>query len=99
MDKPKPALPPAHYTNFLSVVPQRSEFFLAFGQVPPGQMEAHAVACLVTSPEQAKAMLGVLRQAVERYEDRFGALPEPAPPSQPQRPAAARAEPPRSRRS
>ena len=99
MDKPKPTLPPGHYANFLSVAPQRSEFYLAFGQVPPGQTEAHAVACLITSPEQAKAMLGVLREAVERYEDRFGALPEPAPASQSQRPAGTRAEPPRSRRS
>lgn len=76
-------LPPAVYVNFLRVAQRQSEMFLVFGQVAQDrQAAAHAFSSFVTSPAHAKAMLGILREAVERYEARFGAIPEieaPAP--------------------
>ena len=72
-------MPPSVYANFLRVASQDSEFFLAFGQVSPGgQPGAHALACLVTTPRHAKAMLDALRKAVEAHEERFGPIPAPA---------------------
>jgi hypothetical protein len=79
MDASKRApLPPAAYVNFLRVAQQRSEFFLAFGQVTQEQVGgAHLVASLVTSPAHAKSMLRALEEAVRRYEERFGEIPVP----------------------
>ena len=99
MDKPTTKLPAALFANYLSVSAKSSSIYLAFGQVPPGQSDAIGVACLVTSAEDAKAMLGVLSQAVERYEERFGALPEPTISTKPARAAKARTDPPRAKRS
>ncbi len=99
MEKPTPKLPAAQFANYLSVSAQRSSFYLAFGQVPPGQSNAIGVACLVTSAEDAKAMLGVLSQAIERYEESFGALPEPTISTKPAPAAKARTDPPRAKRS
>ena len=73
-------LPPALYVNFLRVEPQRSEVFLAFGQLAGADAgEAHLVASLVTSPAHAKSMLRALAEAVARYEERFGEIPAAAP--------------------
>ena len=74
------ALPPALYVNFLRVEPQRSEVFLAFGQLARTDAgQAHLVASLVTSPAHAKSMLRVLAEAVARYEERFGEVPDLSP--------------------
>ena len=92
MDKPKkkpvtkpqakaPMLPPSPYVNFLRVALANSEFHLAFGQMAPGQRQAHLVSSLVTTPFHAKAMLKALSETVERYEEKFGEieLPESKP--------------------
>ncbi len=77
MDAPTPGtLPPALYVNFLRVGPQRSEFFLTFGQLTQEDVGgAHLVASLVTTPAHAKSMLKVLADAVSRYEARLGPIP------------------------
>jgi hypothetical protein len=83
MDQPKQAtLPPATYVNFLAVGQQQTEFFLTFGQIAQ-QREggAHLVSSLVTSPAHAKSMLNALEEAVNRYEKRFGEIPEVQPPT------------------
>ena len=68
-------LPPSTYVNFLRVANNQSEFFLSFGQVAQEQgAGAHLVSSLVTSPAHAKAMLRALADAVERHEQRFGAI-------------------------
>ena len=77
-DPKSPPLPPAHYINLMQVSHTAREFFLAFGQIAPGQQSgvAHLVTQLVTSPQHAKAMLRALEDNIRRYEERFGAISE-----------------------
>jgi hypothetical protein len=88
MDKPKkkpetktqakpPALPPSPYVNLLRVTVANSEVHLAFGQMAPGQGQAHLVSSMVTTPVHAKAMLRALSETVERYEEKFGEIELP----------------------
>ena len=68
-------LPPSTYVNFLRVANNQSEFFLSFGQVAQEQgAGAHLASSLVTTPAHAKAMLRALAEAIERHEQRFGAI-------------------------
>jgi hypothetical protein len=55
----------------------RTEFFLQFGQSSVERAGvAHLVDSLVTTPSHAKAILNALRTNIERYEERFGPIPE-----------------------
>jgi hypothetical protein len=77
-------LPPSVYVNFLRVSHNPSEFYLAFGQVAAdGSQGAHLLSSLITHPSHAKSMLRALREAVGRYEERFGEIPEPEVPPAP----------------
>ena len=71
-------LPPAQYANVMQVSHTAREFFFIFGQLAPGQPSgvAHLVSQLVTSPQHAKSILRALTENIERYEQRFGVIPE-----------------------
>ena len=79
MDDPKTqTIPPCAFVNFLRVALAPSEFHLTFAQRAPGSGQAaHLVASLVTTPVQAKAMLGALSETIDRYEEQYGEMPMP----------------------
>lgn len=67
------------YSNTALVNMNDNEVTLDFLYVPPQSREAFLRARVVVSPRQAKQLQRVLADTVARYEERFGALPEPKP--------------------
>ena len=71
-----PALPAGAYVNLLQIMTAPSEIHLTFGQHGPGQTTgAHLLSSLVTTPIHAKAMLRVLAETLENYEEKYGVIP------------------------
>lgn len=60
------------YANYFEVGHNAFEFILNFGQLYIGEPETHLHTRVVTSPLYAKALLGVLQQAVSQYEESHG---------------------------
>jgi hypothetical protein len=84
MDPKGNVMPPAAYANLLRVAFNPGEFYLAFAQMTQASSDgAHLVSSLVTSPVRAKAILRVLSESVQGYEERFGEIPEPEPAEEP----------------
>jgi hypothetical protein len=66
------------YANFFKVGHNSLEFILDFGQVysgGPSEMIYHTR--IVTSPAYARVLLEVLQEAVQKYQQSFGPIPEP----------------------
>jgi hypothetical protein len=63
------------YSNIASIMFNQSEFFLDFGRMVPGKQEVTVHSRIITSPAHAKELARVLQQNIEKYEDRFGAIP------------------------
>ena len=78
-----PQRPPAQFFNIMQVSHTPREFFFVFGQSPgsqtpdQGYVEVQMISHAVTTPQHAKAMLKVLKENVEKYEQRFWDIPEP----------------------
>ena len=68
--------PRGQYANYFKIGHNAFEFIFDFGQLYNGGMEAHVHTRIVTSPFYAKELLAMLREAVEQYEQSFGALPK-----------------------
>ena len=65
------------YANSVQVRVSLWDFFLMFGQVVPGGPESVHIQNfqgIYVSPQQAKALLGVLQQNVSQYEAAFGEI-------------------------
>ncbi|RMD59812.1 DUF3467 domain-containing protein [Candidatus Parcubacteria bacterium] len=85
MSKPKPNqaatqlkiadnLAGAEYTNLMNLAHRSDEFYLTFFNVFGAS--GRVVAKLITSPSHFKRMVGVMQEAVKRYEDQFGVIKE-----------------------
>ena len=75
--KSAPVPPPSAYINAMQVKHTEGEFFLTFAQrSPQNPGMAHLVSQMVTSPAHAKAMLRALQENIQKYEERFGPIPE-----------------------
>jgi len=67
------------YSNTALVNMNDNEVTLDFLYAPPQSREAFLRSRVVVSPRQAKQLQRVLAETVARYEQRYGALPEPKP--------------------
>ena len=74
--KPQP-LPPSTFVNFLRITHTAGgEFYFDFGQITRDAEAAHLLVSLVTTAMTAKAMLDALSKNVEKYEEKYGTIPE-----------------------
>lgn len=65
------------YANAVQVRPSTWDFFLQFGRLAqshPEEVEMQMFAGVYLSPQQAKAVLGLLRSHIEGYEKAFGEI-------------------------
>ncbi|HZT74672.1 MAG TPA: DUF3467 domain-containing protein [Terriglobales bacterium] len=66
-----------NYANSVQVRPSTWDFFFQFGtmdQKIPDEIEIHMVQGIYLSPQQAKALLGLLQTHVANYEKAFGEI-------------------------
>jgi flagellar protein FlaG len=65
------------YANSVQIRVNLWDFFLMFGnisQTSPENVQIHNFQGIYMSPQQAKALLGVLQQNVSQYETAFGEI-------------------------
>ncbi len=65
------------YANSVQVRVNVWDFFLVFGtlhQATENEVEVHNFQGVYLSPQQAKALMNILRQNVEQYEKTFGEI-------------------------
>jgi flagellar protein FlaG len=65
------------YANSVQIRVNLWDFFLMFGninQTSPDQVQIQNFQGIYVSPQQAKALLGVLQQNVSQYESAFGEI-------------------------
>ncbi len=83
-DENIPKQPPAQFFNVLRVSHTPREFFFMLGQGGGSQSpEAQLIAHVVTTPQHTKAIMQALRENIEKYEAKYGEIPEPGPPDSP----------------
>src|SRR5215510_16368004 len=66
-----------NYANSVQIRVNLWDFFLMFGRVnqtSPENVAIHNFQGVYVSPQQAKALLGVLQQNVQQYETAFGEI-------------------------
>jgi len=64
------------YANYFKVGHNAIEFLFDFGQFYPENREAQLHTRIITSPTYAKALLEIIRESLDRYEQTFGPIPE-----------------------
>jgi hypothetical protein len=62
------------YSNFVLTAHTASEFVLDFARMVPGVNKAKVFARIIMTPQSAKSLSMVLANAVEKYEESFGAI-------------------------
>jgi hypothetical protein len=63
------------YANYCKVGHNAFEFVLDFGQYYPDNGEAQFHTRIISNPVYTKALLQILRESIEQYEQTFGAIP------------------------
>lgn len=66
-----------NYANSVQIRPSTWDFFLQFGtaeQRQPHEIELHMIQGIYLSPQQAKAVLGLLQNHIASYEKAFGEI-------------------------
>ena len=63
------------YSNLVLLTHSPSEFLLDFARILPGIPKAKVYARIVMTPQNAKALLGVLQKNLEIYEKKHGKVP------------------------
>jgi hypothetical protein len=63
------------YSNLVLLTHSPSEFLLDFARILPGIPKAKVYARIVMTPQNAKALLGVLQKNLEAYEKKHGKVP------------------------
>ena len=63
------------YANMAVIAHTKDEFVMDFALAYPGQAPM-VNSRIITSPQHAKAFLKSLQDNIQRYESRFGAIPE-----------------------
>ncbi len=64
------------YANFFQVGHNAFEFLIDFGQLYPDENQGQVHTRIVTSPAYIQELMKVLRDSVEKYEQRFGTIPK-----------------------
>ena len=64
------------YTNLAGVTHSETEFVLDFLFLQPSQPKAKLRARIITSPVHTKRFVKTLIENIQRYEERFGEIPE-----------------------
>ena len=64
------------YANYFKVGHNAVEFLLDFGQLYSESEKAQRHTRIVTSPIYAKALLEIIRESLDRYEQTFGPIPK-----------------------
>ena len=75
-DSQEVGLHEARYANYFKVGHNVVEFLLDFGQFYPESEKAQLHTRIVTSPIYAKALLEIISESLDRYEQTFGAIPK-----------------------
>jgi hypothetical protein len=70
------------YTNLALITHSETEFLLDFLFLQPQSPKTKVLARLVTSPVHAKRLMWALKENVEKYEARHGAIPAGEAPAQ-----------------
>ena len=65
----------ARYANYFKVGHNAVEFLLDFGQFHSDSGKAQLHTRIITSPIYAKALLEIIRESLDRYEQTFGPIP------------------------
>jgi Protein of unknown function (DUF3467) len=63
-----------HYANYFKVGHNPFEFLLDFGQLYAESQQARFHTRIITNPTYAKALLGLLSESIEQYEQTFGVI-------------------------
>lgn len=90
MDKPKqpqqelkidltPEVASGNYSNFAVISHTPGEFFLDFIAVTPNAPQARVQSRIIMNPENAKTLLGALRENIARFEATFGTIEQRKP--------------------
>ncbi len=69
-------LPEGRYANYFQVGHNAFEFLLGFGQFYPETEKAQLHTRIITSPIYAKALLEIIRESLDQYEQIFGPIPK-----------------------
>ena len=64
------------YANYFKVGHNAFEFVFDFSQLYHDSKEAKVHTRIITSPAHAKALLKILRESIEEFEQTFGAIHE-----------------------
>lgn len=74
------------YTNLALITHSETEFLLDFLFLQPQSPKAKVLARIISSPVHAKRLLWALKDNIEKYEARFGAIPAGQNPGEPPSP-------------
>lgn len=69
------------YSNLVAIAHSFSEVVLDFAQVLPGSNTAQVRSRVIMAPNHAKRLMWALQENITKYEDAFGEIKEPTPPS------------------
>ncbi|MBQ9545773.1 MAG: DUF3467 domain-containing protein [Bacteroidales bacterium] len=69
------------YSNLAVISHSPTEILLDFAQIMPGTPNANVRSRIVMAPSHAKRLLSALRDNIEKYEDQFGTIIDPAQPA------------------
>ncbi len=83
MDKPQqkelkieltPEVAAGHYSNLAVISHSGNEFFIDFISMAPNMPQAKVLSRIIMTPENAKNLLGALRDNISNYEKTFGEI-------------------------
>ena len=64
------------YANLVFVAHSQSDFVLDFARIIPGMPKAPVKSRVILTPENAKRLLAVLKDSIDKYESMFGPIQE-----------------------
>lgn len=64
------------YANYFKIGYNAFEFLLDFSQLYPESEQAQPHTRIITTPSHAKALFATLKEAIDQYEQTFGAIKE-----------------------
>ena len=62
------------YANFFMISNSPNEFVIDCGRIAPGLPNAKILSRIITTPQQAKQLLDLLKKNVDKFEDQFGEI-------------------------
>lgn len=71
-----PEMAQGTYANLVFVAHSQSDFVLDFARIVPGMPKAPVKSRVILTPENAKRLLAVLKDSIDKYESMFGPIQE-----------------------